>query len=56
MAPDLLAFAHIAVPMADIAPFYVHPETGQSLKDIATGMSLSGITKRDDISLDDIIK
>lgn len=53
--PDLLKYAHIAVPLAEIAPYYVHPETGQTLKDIAMGMSLRGITKCDDIVMNDIV-
>jgi len=33
--PDLLKFAHVAVPMADLAPDMPHPETGESLAAIA---------------------
>lgn len=36
--PDLLRFAHVAVPCAEIAPQWVHPETGQTLLDISKGV------------------
>jgi 2-amino-4-hydroxy-6-hydroxymethyldihydropteridine diphosphokinase len=36
--PDLLRFAHIAVPCAEIAPDWVHPATGQTLQEISTGV------------------
>ncbi len=32
---DILRFAHVAVPLAEIAPDYIHPENGQSLTAIA---------------------
>lgn len=49
--PDLLRYAHIAVPMADLAPGFVHPETGQTLREIATQLPDSGLLQRIDISL-----
>jgi len=33
--PDILRFAHVAVPLADLAPDKLHPETGQTLSNIA---------------------
>lgn len=33
--PDILRFAHVAVPLADIAPNLIHPESGQPLAAIA---------------------
>jgi len=33
--PDSLSHAHIAIPLADIAPDWQHPETGQPLREIA---------------------
>jgi 2-amino-4-hydroxy-6-hydroxymethyldihydropteridine diphosphokinase len=33
--PDILQFAHVAVPLAAIAPDYRHPETGDTLAMIA---------------------
>ena len=34
-APDILKFAFVAIPLAEIAPDVVHPETGESLAQIA---------------------
>lgn len=33
--PDLLKHTHLAVPMADLDPGLIHPETGESLEEIA---------------------
>jgi 2-amino-4-hydroxy-6-hydroxymethyldihydropteridine diphosphokinase len=33
--PDLLAFAHAIVPLAELAPDELHPENGQRLADLA---------------------
>jgi 2-amino-4-hydroxy-6-hydroxymethyldihydropteridine diphosphokinase len=33
--PDLLTRAHLAVPMAELAPSFVHPTTGETLQTIA---------------------
>ncbi|VAW37886.1 2-amino-4-hydroxy-6-hydroxymethyldihydropteridinepyrophosphokinase [hydrothermal vent metagenome] len=33
--PDLLKFAHVAVPTADLLPNFPHPETGEPLREIA---------------------
>jgi 2-amino-4-hydroxy-6-hydroxymethyldihydropteridine diphosphokinase len=49
--PDILRYAHIAVPLSDLAPYYVHPETGQSLAEIASSMSKQGIVHDYDLSL-----
>jgi 2-amino-4-hydroxy-6-hydroxymethyldihydropteridine diphosphokinase len=49
--PELLQYPHIAVPMADLAPHYVHPETGQTLQEIAGGMPLIGLVARPDVEL-----
>lgn len=35
--PDILRFAHVAVPLAEIAPDYIHPEAQQTLSKIAAG-------------------
>ncbi|MFN3332105.1 MAG: 2-amino-4-hydroxy-6-hydroxymethyldihydropteridine diphosphokinase [Caldilinea sp.] len=34
--PDVLRFAHVAVPLADVAGSWVHPQTGQTLAEIAS--------------------
>ena len=49
--PDLLHYAHIALPLADIAPQQRHPETGQTLLEIAQQLPVSGIKCRSDIIL-----
>jgi 7,8-dihydro-6-hydroxymethylpterin-pyrophosphokinase len=33
--PEILEFGHIALPLADLDPDYRHPETGQTLAEIA---------------------
>ena len=47
--PDLLRYPHVAVPLSDLAPTYVHPETGQTLKEIAHSMSSVGLLPRSDL-------
>lgn len=37
--PDLLRFAHVAVPIADIAPELHHPESGEQMKSIAARLT-----------------
>lgn len=37
--PDILRYAHVAQPLADIAADYRHPETGQPLSEIAAGLN-----------------
>ncbi len=32
---DITAFAHVAIPLADLAPNYIHPTAGKPLRDIA---------------------
>ncbi|MEA3336169.1 MAG: 2-amino-4-hydroxy-6-hydroxymethyldihydropteridine diphosphokinase [Chloroflexota bacterium] len=33
--PEILLYPHVVVPLADVAPDYVHPQTGERLQDIA---------------------
>lgn len=37
--PDILRFPHMALPLADIAPNWVHPEAGATLSQIAQGLN-----------------
>ena len=37
--PQILTTAHIALPLADLAPEMVHPITGQSLRQIAANLA-----------------
>lgn len=49
--PDIVKYAHIAVPLADLAPQYRHPETGQMLREIAERTFMGGMMRRDDVQL-----
>ena len=57
--PDILRFAHVAVPLAELAPHKIHPETGQALSQIAVQLmsdagseGLSLLWKREDFLID----
>ena len=41
--PEILQFAHLAVPLADIAPDAVHPESGDTLRQIADSLEEPGM-------------
>jgi 2-amino-4-hydroxy-6-hydroxymethyldihydropteridine diphosphokinase len=50
--PGILVHAHLALPLADLAPEFVHPLTGQALAAIAAPLAAQpGITLRRDIVL-----
>lgn len=49
--PDLLDRPHVAVPLADLAPAYRHPETDQTLYEIAARLPQEGIRRRLDVEL-----
>lgn len=55
--PDLRRFAHAIVPLADLAPDLRHPETGQTLAELAAevtaadGAAAGALLRRDDILL-----
>lgn len=51
--PEALERPFVAIPMAEIAPDYVHPETGETLKAIAARFDLTaaGMRRRDDVVL-----
>ena len=42
--PEILRFAHVALPLADLAPDYPHPQTGETLREIANRLDASGMT------------
>lgn len=50
--PEVLERPFVAIPLAEIAPDYRHPETGQSLSNIAQGFaaSLAAMQPRPDVS------
>jgi len=49
--PDILRYAHVAVPLADLAPLFPHPETGKTLGAIAQSLASSDLVQRPDVSL-----
>lgn len=49
--PDILEFSHVARPLADLAPEFRHPETGQTLAEIAENLLDDGLRRRDDVVL-----
>jgi 2-amino-4-hydroxy-6-hydroxymethyldihydropteridine diphosphokinase len=49
--PEILRYPHIAVPLADLVPHQRHPETGQTLEEIARSLPGGGMVKRPDIVL-----
>jgi dihydroneopterin aldolase/2-amino-4-hydroxy-6-hydroxymethyldihydropteridine diphosphokinase len=49
--PEILRFAHIARPLADLAAEYRHPETGQTLREIAEALPDGGLVRRTDLAL-----
>jgi 2-amino-4-hydroxy-6-hydroxymethyldihydropteridine diphosphokinase len=50
---EVLERPFVAIPLAEIAPEYVHPETGQTLQEIAQRFDpeAAGMRRRDDIVL-----
>jgi 2-amino-4-hydroxy-6-hydroxymethyldihydropteridine diphosphokinase len=42
---DITRFAHVALPLAEIAPHYQHPEAKQTLAEIAASLDQSGIIR-----------
>ena len=49
--PEILKYPHVAIPLADLAPDQCHPETGQTLGQIARGLAASGHMRRTEIDL-----
>jgi dihydroneopterin aldolase/2-amino-4-hydroxy-6-hydroxymethyldihydropteridine diphosphokinase len=49
--PEIVHRPHIARPLADLAPRYRHPETGQTLLEIAEALPDSGLIRRVDLAL-----
>ncbi|MCY4072993.1 MAG: 2-amino-4-hydroxy-6-hydroxymethyldihydropteridine diphosphokinase [Chloroflexi bacterium] len=41
--PDILSFAHVAIPLADISADYCHPTQGKTLSEIAAEFSAAGV-------------
>jgi 2-amino-4-hydroxy-6-hydroxymethyldihydropteridine diphosphokinase len=53
--PDILRFAHVAAPLADLAPAYRHPQTGETLATIAQRVGAAAcqtsLRRRSDVAL-----
>ena len=51
--PDIITHAFVAIPLAEIAPDYIHPLTGQTLSEIAAGFDQgrADMIKREDLQL-----
>lgn len=50
--PDILTQAHVAQPLADLAPAWVHPVTGETLAAIAARLAhTTDLRRRDDVRL-----
>jgi 2-amino-4-hydroxy-6-hydroxymethyldihydropteridine diphosphokinase len=49
--PTILTYPHLARTLADIAPGYIHPETGQPLAEIANKILIPELILRHDLSL-----
>jgi 2-amino-4-hydroxy-6-hydroxymethyldihydropteridine diphosphokinase len=43
--PDITRFAHVAVPLADLAPDYRHPDTGETLATIAARLRIDSMLR-----------
>jgi 2-amino-4-hydroxy-6-hydroxymethyldihydropteridine diphosphokinase len=52
-SPEVLERPFVAIPLAEIAPDYVHPEIGQTLRQIAGRFdpATAGMRRRDDVHL-----
>ena len=51
--PEVLERPFVAIPLAEIAPDYIHPETGETLAEIAARFDpeSSGMRRRRDVHL-----
>lgn len=49
--PEILTRAHVAIPLADVAPDRLHPVTGQRIREIAARLDDRGIRARPDLDL-----
>jgi 2-amino-4-hydroxy-6-hydroxymethyldihydropteridine diphosphokinase len=54
-SPEIQERPFVAIPLAEIAPDYVHPETGRTLRQMAEALPARGMVRRPDICLADMI-
>ncbi len=54
--PNSLTHAHVALPLADLAPDFVHPLAGRTLAEIARSLALNEAISRLDIELEEAIQ
>lgn len=45
--PDLERYAHVIVPLADIAPTFVHPTTGETIETLLEGVAKDDLERLD---------
>lgn len=50
--PDILRFAHLAIPLAELAPTYIHPQLGIPLQQIAARLDQMRFIVRHDMVFD----
>lgn len=43
---------HLALPLAELAPDYTHPEDGRTLREISQSLSTEGLVSRPDVKLE----
>jgi len=53
--PEIATRPYLAISLAEIAPDYVHPETGQTLRAMAASLSTAGMVRRPDVHLEIVI-
>ena len=53
--PEIVTRPFVAIPLAEIAPDYVHPETGQTLRAVAASLAPVGMARRPDVRLEIVV-
>ncbi len=55
--PEIALRPHLAVPLAELAPDHVHPETGETMREIAASLTgQGGISPRPDLDLQPLLQ
>jgi len=50
--PDIGRYAHLALPLANLAPDFIHPELGETLAALASRFDMSALQLRNDVFTD----